>query len=262
MYGAIYGDMVGSVYEYNQIKGITSIDPEELLIEDSFYTDDTILTVAICDAILHDRDYDYYLRKYINDVLNNSEKNKPKKGGFSSPFSYGLLEWNKKNELGTSIGNGAMMRISPVGYLFNTEDDVIKNAELATIPSHNSFEAIFSAKTIALIIYYLRMGYSKEEVFQKMNLPIKYEPFKSFNSTCHKTIGNCLWAFYQSNSFEDAIRKTLLMGGDTDTNSAIVGSMAEALYGIDDFIVESIQKKLPEDYVKVLDKAKEYGYRR
>ena len=79
--------------------------------------------------------------------------------------------------------------------------------------------------------------------------------------TCFETLDNCLYAFYQSSSFEDAIRKTLLMGGDTDTNAAIVGSMAEALYGIDDSIVESIQKKLPKNYVKVLEKAKEYGYR-
>ena len=106
------------------------------------------------------------------------------------------------------------MIISPVGYLFDKEKDVVKNAELVTIPSHNSKEVIESATIITLMIYYFRNGLSKEEVFCKLNLLIKYKPFEKFNTTCKEILNNCVYVLYNSNSFEDAIRKTLLMGGD------------------------------------------------
>ena len=127
----------------------------------------------------------------------------------------------------------------------NAEIDVIENARLATIPSHNSKESIDSATTVALIIYYFRQGYTKDKIFKMLNIDIEYIPFTKFNTTCEETIGNCLYALYNSNSFEDAIRKTLLMGGDTDTNCAIVGSMAEAMYGIDSELIEQVNEKIP-----------------
>ena len=100
---------------------------------------------------------------------------------------------------------------------------------------------------MALIIYYFRQGYTKDEIFKMLNIDIEYIPFTKFNTTCGETIGNCLYALYNSNSFEDAIRKTLLMGGDTDTNCAIVGSMAEAMYGINNETIEQLNKKIPEN---------------
>ena len=96
---------------------------------------------------------------------------------FNTLFSPNLIKWSESNKEGISHGNGAMMRISSVGYLFDTEEDVIKNARLATIPSHNSKEAIDSATTIALIIFYLRKGLSKEELFNKLNLKVEYKSF-------------------------------------------------------------------------------------
>ena len=147
-----------------------------------------------------------------------------------------------------------MMRISPVGYLFDSEEDVIENARLVTIPSHNSKEAIESATIVALMIFYFRNGLTKEEVFKKLNLLVKYEPFRKFNTTCNETLGNCLYALYNSTSFEDSIRKTLLMGGDTDTNCCIVGSVAESLYGMSEKQREDAISNLPSDYVKILKK--------
>lgn len=104
-----------------------------------------------------------------------------------------------------------MIRISPVGYLFEREE-VIENARLVTITSHNSKEAIESAKIITLMIYYFRNGLQKNEVYRKLNLLVKYEPFKKFKTTCNETLNNCLYALYYSTSFEDAIRNTLLLG--------------------------------------------------
>lgn len=85
------------------------------------------------------------------------------------------------------------MRISPIGHLFHTEQEVIENAKLATIPSHNSNEAIQSAITVALMIYYFNQGLSKDEVNQKMNIKLEYHPFLKFNTTCYETIMNCLY---------------------------------------------------------------------
>ena len=249
MYGAIIGDLAGSIYEYEQLKKVQSIKMNKLIEENAFFSDDTILTIAIKDAILHNKDYDYYIRKYIQEYKEYKPNFKPY---FKYPFSQNLIKWSKSNSIGESRGNGAMMRISPVGYMFDKEEDVINNAEQATIPSHNSKEAIDCAKTIALIIFYLRKGIPLEEIYNKLNIKVNYKPFTKFNYTCEDTIDNCLFALYKSTGFEDAISKTLLMGGDTDTNCAIVGSMAEALYGIDNDLIEIVNEKLPESFVKIL----------
>ncbi|MBR2677851.1 MAG: ADP-ribosylglycohydrolase family protein [Bacilli bacterium] len=253
MYGAIIGDLAGSIYEYDQTKEIKSIDIDEIIEDNAFYSDDTILTIAIAEAILNNCDYDKYLRKYVRLY---SEYRPDFEPYFKNPFSPGLMKWAMGNSAGTSVGNGAMMRISPVGYLFNTEEDVIKNSKLATIPSHNSKEAIDSATKIALIIFYLRQGLSLDEIYSKLKIKLKYEPFTKFNTTCSETMDNCLYTLYNSNSFEDAIKKTIALGGDTDTNACIVGSMAEALYGINNELIIQANGKLPKEFVKVLSKTK------
>lgn len=251
MLGAIYGDKAGSIYEYNQMKKIEGVYPNELITEESFYSDDTIETIAVIDAIINNKDYEKTLREYI---LNNENYRPNTPEYFDTSFSPNTIKWAKGIGKSNSRGNGAMMRISPVGYLFDTEEDVIKNAKLATIPSHNSKEAIESATIIALMIFYFRKGYSKEEVYEKMNIKKEYTPFKQFNMTCSETLGNCLYAIYNSTSFEDAIRKSLSMGGDTDTNACIVGSVAEAIYGLNYKQQNDAKSNLPKEYIKILNK--------
>ena len=253
MYGAIIGDLAGSIYEYSQIKKIENIKLEKKIDEKSFYSDDTILTIAILDAILNGCEYEKYLKYYIKKYSDYRPNFKPY---FKTAFSKTLIEWANSDVVGNSFGNGAMMRISPVGYLFNSEEEVISNSRLATIPSHNTEEAISSSTKIALIIYYLRKGIKLEEIYKKLNIEVKYESFKKFNVTCNETIGNCLYALYNSNSFEDAIRNAVYLGGDTDTNACIVGGMAEALYGIDKELIEVVNSKIPKEFVKVLERVK------
>ena len=252
MYGAIYGDLVGSIYEYDQTKEIKSINPDKLITESSFFSDDTILTIAILDAILNDRDYDKYLRRYIQEYKDYKPDFNPY---FKSSFSPNLIKWAESNKVGDSKGNGAMMRISPVGYMFDTKREIILNAIRATLPSHNTSSAIDSATLIALMIYCFKKGYSKDETYYLLGITPKYTPFTKFNSTCDETLDNCLYAFYNSKSFEDALRKTLFMGGDTDTNCAIVGSIAESYYGIDDDIIEQVNDKIPKEFVKILERS-------
>ena len=249
MLGAIQGDKVGSTYEFKQTKEIKPINPQKLILPNSFYSDDTIETIAVIDAIINNKDYEQTLCEYI---LENIEYKPNFNPYFKTAFSPGTIKWAKGIGKNDSIGNGAMMRISPVGYLFNNEEDVIENAKLVTVPSHNSKEAIESATIIALMIYYFRNGLKKEEVYKKLGLLIKYETFIKFNTTCKETMGNCLYALYNSVSFEDAIRKTLLMGGDTNTNCCIVGSVAESLYGMNEKQKAEAISGLPSEYVKIL----------
>ena len=252
MWGAIIGDLAGSIYEYEQTKSIKSVKTPNIIPENSFYSDDTILTIAILDAIQNDRNYEKYLREYGKKYINYKTQFSPY---FKSAFSPGFIKWLNKENAGNSIGNGAMMRISPIGYCFNSEYEVIKNVELATIPSHNSKEAIECSKIIALIIYYARSGYSKEQIIKKLNIKIEYKSFSKFNSTCSQTINNCLFALFTSRNFEESITKVLSFGGDTDTNACIVGSMAEAMFKINPDLIKQARQKIPEEFNKIIDKA-------
>lgn len=252
MWGSIIGDLAGSVYEFSQVKEVTPVVVDELIRDDAFYSDDTILMVAIIDAILNDRDYNKYLKQYGLEFIDY----KPDVSSyFKTSFSPGFIKWLKGNEEGLSMGNGAMMRIAPVGYLFNDLDTVREESEKATIPSHNNSDSIKCAQVVASIIYLARSGYSKEEIIELLDLDISFKPFPKFNYTCSDTIGNCLYALFTTDSFENALREVISYGGDTDTNACIVGGMAEAFYGVDQSLVDKAREKVPEKFVKVLEKA-------
>ena len=253
MYGAVIGDLAGSIYEYGQLKKIEPIKMEKVIPDNAFFSDDTILTVAISEAALNGGDYASYLKKYIKEYENYHPNFSPY---FKSHFSPNTMKWAKSFNVGMSSGNGAMMRISAIGYLFDTEEEVIREAALATIPTHNSKEATKAATIIALMIFYFRKGLSKNEVYDLLNLSAVYTPFTRFNTTCRETLSNVLYAIFYSTSFEDALRLTLLMGGDTDTNACIVASVCEALYGISDNLIEEAEAKIPEEFTRILRRVK------
>lgn len=258
MWGAIIGDLAGSIYEYEQVKKVKKvICNNNLIVNNSFYSDDTILTVAILDAILNNGDYEYYLKMYGKKFKDYNPNITPY---FKHPFSPGYMNWVVGKNFGNSTGNGAMMRISPVAYLFNTEIEVLENAYKATIPSHNSEEAIKCVSIVAKVIYYARCGIDKKEILNRVKeeIDISLKPFKKFNTTCYDTISNCLYCLFYSNSFNQAIQNIISLGGDTDTNACIVGSMAEALYGIEDRLIIKTKEKLPEEFVDIIYK----GYRK
>lgn len=249
MWGAIIGDLAGSIYEFDQSKKVHSLNVSNIFSNQSFYSDDTILTIAILDAILNNRNYEQFLKKYAKKYESNIPKDIPY---FKGMFSPRFTKWYNSNSIGNSTGNGAMMRISPIGFMFNSEEEVKENAKLATIPSHNTKEATDSATLIALIVFYARKGLTKEQIVEKLSLEYKYKPFQKFNSTCNETVENCLFALFEANTFEDAIKLVISFGGDTDTNACIVGSMAEALYGIDEKLILKAQKYIPEEFTKKL----------
>lgn len=259
MLGAIIGDLAGSIYEYDQIKKVSNVTIDKIIEEDSFFSDDTILTIAIMDAILTKSSYEDKLKEWANKYINYLPDHKPY---FKTTFSPGFTKWATSNVIGTSAGNGAMMRVSPVGYLFNTEEEVIENARLATIPSHNSKEAIEAATIVSLIIFYARNGYSKEEIINKLNLEIKEPNITTFNYTCMDTMDVCLYSLFNSTSFEDAIKLAISYGGDTDTNACIVGSMGEAIYGVDKKLKDKALSKLDKEMVSIINNAYKQNYKR
>ena len=146
MLGAIIGDLAGSIYEFDQLTQHSKVKIKSIIEDNSFFSDDTILTVAIADAIINNKTYETTLKEYAIKYGNKIPQNTPY---FKTMFSPGFTEWAKGNYQGQSSGNGAMMRVSPVGYLFNTEEDVIKNSYLATSPSHNSKDAINASITVS-----------------------------------------------------------------------------------------------------------------
>lgn len=210
MWGAVFGDFSGSIYEYEQLKKVSSISPDDLISKNAFFSDDTITTIAILDAILHDVSYEKKLKEYANAFSDYHPNFEPY---FSSSFSPGFMKWVKGKGEGYSIGNGALMRVSPVGYLFDSLDEVQHQAYLATVCSHNSEEAILSSIKVASIIYLARLGFSKREIVDTLDLNFTYMPFHKFNTTCYETLDNCLYAVFTSNSFEESIRKVLSYGG-------------------------------------------------
>jgi len=207
MLGAIIGDLSGSIYEFNQIKQHSQIEVKNIIEKTAFYSDDTILTVAIADAIINKVNFEDKLREYALSYNDLIPKDIPY---FKSMFSPNFIKWAKKEKPGISEGNGAMMRISPVGFLFDSEEEVIKNAYLATI-------------------------------------------ITQFNYTCKDTIDLCLYSIFSVNSFEESIKLAISFGGDTDTNACIVGSMAEAFYGIDEKLKQTAMEKLPHKFIEIIN---------
>lgn len=273
MYGAIFGDLAGSIYEYDEfqdgrkktinLKRRLSVFEKELITNECFYSDDTILTIAILDSILNNIPYEINLKKY---GLENRDIKNTTHPYFHNTFSPTFLKWCNGLDSGLSKGNGALMRISPVGYLFNSEKDVKEQSFLATIPSHFHLLSINYAQIVALMIYYYRKYQNKKEVFKiikhkyELNLNYCLETLQMnhiFEGTCD-VLPILLYILNISNSFEESIRKTLSIGGDTDTNACIVGSIAEAFYGIPNEYITKINEFIPQNYQNLLNE----GYKR
>ena len=262
MLGAIIGDLAGSLYEYDEFKSekknldrrLEVLSKDNLIEKDSFYSDDTILTIAVLDAILNGKDYEGYLKRYGLKYYNNEPNTSA--NHFKYMFSPDFIRWCKGELDGNSMGNGALMRVSPIGYLFDDLETIYSETEKATIPSHDSALAVVTAEALNNLIYLGRKGYKKEEVMMKfypIHRPLdKIRLDNTFDGSC-LVFENCLAAFFESNSFEDAVRKAVSLGGDTDAIGAITGSIAEAYYGVPEDLKQQALSKLPDDFILKLE---------
>lgn len=246
MIGAILGDIIGSRFEFASFKS----KDFELFTSECDFTDDTILTVATADAILNGRSYkEAYLdwgRRYPNP-----------KGAYGATFSRWLWDPEPYN----SFGNGAGMRVSPVGFAFNNENDVLREAEKSASCSHNHIEGITGAQAIALSVYLIRNGATKDEIRERIgkvyDLSLNVDEIRRvnhYNETCQITVPQAIRCFIDSTSFEDAIRNAISIDGDSDTIAAMTGPLAEAFYGVPEDIKKRAESFLPADMRDVLTK--------
>lgn len=225
MLGALVGDVVGSVYEWNnhRSKDFPLFSPA------SIFTDDSVLTVALAEAILDGSDYAVVMRAY--------GKRYPA-AGYGGMFR----RWLREPSMGpyNSFGNGAAMRISPVGWAYPTLEETLTRAEHYTAVTHNHPEGIKGARAIAGAIWMGRHEKTKPEIRAWVERTTGYDlsrtcdqirPGYRFNETCQQTVPEALIAFLESTDFEDAIRNSISLGGDSDTLTCITGSVAEAFYG-------------------------------
>ena len=269
MYGAIIGDFIGSIYEFEEFNDAKnkivnagrrkeSSEEKNLFKDECFYSDDTILTIAVLDAILNNKSYEDNIKKYAN---NKSYYARPKIETFEGPFSKRFLKWCNNEQENDSIGNGASMRISPVAYMFDDLDLIMKEVEKCTSTSHNSIEAINGAKAVASAIYFSRKKWNKEKIREyieeNFNYYLNFELEKlhneyMFSSITSTSVPQAIYLFLISNSYEEIMRNALYIGGDTDTIACIAGSIGEAYYGLDEKLIKKAEEKLPKEFISIL----------
>ena len=225
MIGAIAGDIIGSIYEHSPIK----TKDFALFHSGCTFTDDTVLTVAIADAILSGGSYLESVRRFGRRYPG---------AGYGGSF----IRWLHSHAPApyNSWGNGSAMRVSPVGFAFTTVEEVLREAARSAAISHNHPEGIKGAQATALAVFLARTGRDKERIREEIGKQFKYDLDRttdqirrgySFDISCQGTVPEAIIAFLDSNSYEDAIRNAVSLGGDSDTLACITGGIAEAFYG-------------------------------
>ena len=257
MLGAIIGDIVGSIYEFDNIK----TKDFELFDKECFFTDDTVITVAVAEALMKSNisENEHIIRERLVASMKKWGRKYPD-AGYGGHFLYWLLEGDTKPY--NSYGNGSAMRVSAAGWLYDDMFTTRYMARLTSAVTHNHSEGIKGAEATASAIFMARKGASKQKIREYIQDEFNYDlsftcdeirPVYSFNETCMDTVPQAIVAFLDGKSFEDVIRTGVSIGGDTDTLCAIAGSIAEAYYGIPKDIEETARGFLTEDVLKIVD---------
>lgn len=247
--GAIAGDIIGSAYEFKNVKEYDF----NIFNEESDFTDDTVLTIAVADAILHNKGFAQNIWEYGNKYPNR---------GYGGYFAQWLQ--SKTLQPYNSFGNGAAMRVSPVGFAFDNIGKTLRVAKLSAEVTHNHIEGIKGAQAVASAIFFARKGHPKQEIKEyivknfnyNLNFSIdEIRPNYRFNETCQVSVPQSIVAFLESTDYESAIRKAIYLGGDSDTIACITGGIAAAFYKfIPSNILEFAYSKLPVNFIKILEK--------
>ena len=252
MLGTIIGDIVGSCYEFNSIKTTEF----ELFNKRSRYTDDSVMTMAVAEWLLDDP-------HHTHNIL---EEKMLEYGNLNSNVGYGgtFLRWlffpkaifaDGKRKPYHSFGNGSAMRVSAVGWMFDTLEETERVAEISAFITHNHPEGIKGAQATAAAIFMARNGVDKEEIKDYISKKYKYNlnrtcdqirPFYGFEVSCQKSVPESIIAFLDSNDYESTVRLAVSLGGDSDTQACIAGGIAEAFYGIPDDMIIEATKRIPQ----------------
>jgi ADP-ribosylglycohydrolase len=248
MLGAITGDIIGSRYEFENCK---RKDFQPLFHPHASFTDDTICTVALADALTNGLDPTATLRDWCHRYWNN--------GGWGQRFALWLSGDNPAPY--DSFGNGAAMRVSPAGLLAGSETEALEMAYRITAITHNHPEGIKAGQATALAIWLARQHQPANGIRQQLVERFGYNmgrtvddirPGYTFTEASQGSVPEALICALQADSFEDAMRNAISIGGDSDTIAAIAGGVAEALFGIPDSIVITAWAYLPADMQAVM----------
>ncbi|MFH1844332.1 MAG: ADP-ribosylglycohydrolase family protein [bacterium] len=248
MLGAIAGDMIGSAYENRPIK--TTEFP--LFSDNSRFTDDSVLTTAVAFAIMTDRDYGAALRIF---------------GRLYPLAGYGgnFANWLVTDDPApyNSWGNGSAMRVSPVGHAFAGPEEVLAEAERSAVMTHDHPEGIKGAQAIALAVHLARNGAGKAGIKSALTERFGYDLDRSLDDirprylpdmSCQGSVPEAIIAFLEGDDFEETVRLAVSLGGDSDTQACIAGSIAHAHFGeIPRVIVKEVRSRLPKDLLQIID---------
>ena len=248
MLGAIAGDMIGSVFEYSNFKS----KDFPLFSEDSTFTDDTVLTVAVAHAIMTDGDYASALKSFGLKYPRRGY------GGFFQDW----LESSKSKPY-NSWGNGSAMRVSPVGFAFDSVEEVLDEAKKSAEVTHNHPEGIEGAQATALAVFLARKGSEKNDIRNEIEGRFGYvldrtvdniRAAYTFDVSCIGSVPESIIAFLNSKDYEDTIRNAISLGGDSDTMACIAGGIAQAYYeDIPEEIIEEVRKELSDELLDIID---------
>lgn len=248
MIGAIAGDIIGSVYEFDNMKS----EEFPLFSPRSSFTDDSVLTFAVADCLLSGRPYAAAFKEWGRLYPGS---------GFGGMFYRWLMSGN--SDAYNSFGNGSAMRVSPVGFAFDSLERVLDEAQKSAEVTHNHPEGIKGAQAIAAAIFLARTGKSKEEIRVYVETAFNYDlgatlaeirPGYRFDETCPGSVPQAIIAFLESGSYEDAVRKAISIGGDADTLACMAGGIAQAFYkGVPADIVKNARERLDGRMLDVLD---------
>lgn len=246
MLGAIAGDIIGSVFECRPVK----TKDFELFTENSIFTDDTVLSIAVASVLLTRSGYEQAYREFFRMY--------PSQG-----YGYGFSRWAAApaDDPYYSYGNGSAMRVNPIGWVFNNMEDILAEARRSAMVTHNHSEGIKGAQAVAAAIFMARNDYSKAGIKDFITNTFKYDldrklddirPLYSFDVSCQGSVPESIIAFLESTSYEDAVRNAVSLGGDSDTMACIAGAIAEAYYKyIDTNIISDVFARLPCELAKI-----------
>ena len=255
MYGAILGDIIGSPYEFD-MGGKTKDFP--LFSEDSYFTDDTVMTIAVAEAFLDAPDDEDAIRRCLIASMQKWGRRYPG-AGYGVRFSRWLKSYNPQPY--NSWGNGSAMRVAAVAWLYNDLDTVRRMARISADVTHNHPEGIKGAEATASAIFLARTGHTKAEIKAYIENEFHYDlsrtcdeirPTYRHVESCQETVPEAITAFLEGESFEDVIRTAVSLGGDCDTLTAIAGSIAEGFYGVPMQLKEECRNRIPEHFARIL----------
>lgn len=256
MLGAIFGDIVGSAYEFRNTHDYNF----ELITDRSEFTDDTVMTLAVARAMMESREKsDEEIKETLIDSMKELGQRYPD-AGYSGMF-YGWVLGRDRRPY-NSFGNGSAMRVSSVGWLFDTLEDTLHMAQLSAEVTHNHPEGIKGAQATAAAIFMARNGKTKEEIKSFIESRFGYDLNKTMDDIvskghgeeiCQVSVPQAIVCFLLSDSFIDTIRKSVSIGGDSDTIACISGGIAEAYYGIDNEYKSIVYKNLDQYLRSILE---------